>query len=61
MVVQVFAVVLPRLAIDPSGRAPLEGVVRGSQTVRGVHVMEERRKPLLPIPLCHVPYPLERR
>src|SRR6266545_668878 len=47
---QALAVVPPRLAVDPRRRVSLQRVVRGAQVLDVVHVVQERREPLLPVP-----------
>jgi hypothetical protein len=60
MLFQPFAVVLPRLAIDPGGGVPLQPVVRRPQLLDVVHVVQECREPLLPVLLRCLTHPLER-
>src|SRR6266545_4304139 len=47
---QALAVVPPRLAVDPRRRVSLQRVVRGAQVLDVIHVVQERREPLLPVP-----------
>src|SRR6266571_2511239 len=54
------SVMPPRLAIDPRGRGPLQGAVRGPQMIDVVDVMQERREPHLLVPLSNSTYPLQR-
>src|SRR6058998_1024573 len=57
---QALAVVPPRLAVDARCRVSLQRVVRGAQPLDVVHVVQERREPLLPVPLGCLTHPLER-
>jgi hypothetical protein len=59
-VLQRLPVVLPRLAVDARGRVSLQRVVRGAQGLDVVHVVQERREPLLPVPFGGLTYSLER-
>src|SRR5207245_4387320 len=54
------SVMPPRLAIDPRGRGPLQGEVRGPQMIDVVDVVQERREPHLLVPLSNSTYPLQR-
>src|SRR5438094_7747943 len=60
MLFQCLAVVLPRLPVDARRRVSLQRVVRGAQPLDVVHVVQERREPLLPVPLGCLTHPLER-
>src|SRR5437773_1349312 len=60
MLFQCLAVVLPRLPVDARRRVSLQRVVRGAQPLDVVHVVQERREPLLPVPPCCLTHPLER-
>src|SRR2546425_4456773 len=57
---QALAVVPPRLAVDPRRRVSLQRVVRGAQVLDVVHVMQERREPLLPVPFGCLTHSVER-
>src|SRR6266545_1673579 len=56
---QGLAVVLPRLAVDPRRRVSLQRVVRGAQGLHVVHVMQECREPLSPVPFGCLTHPVE--
>src|SRR5437867_539620 len=56
---QGLAIVLPRLAVDPRRRVSLQRVVRGAQVLDVVHVVQERREPLFPIPFGCLTHPVE--
>src|SRR6266446_170713 len=58
--VQALAVVPPRLALDPRRRVSLQRVVRGAQVLDVVHVVQERREPLLAVPFGCLTHSLER-
>src|SRR2546426_599388 len=57
---QALAVVPPRLAVDPRRRVSLQRVVRGAQVLDVVHVVQERREPLLPVPFGCLTHSVER-
>ena len=57
---QLFAVVLPRLAVDPCRRLSLEREVGLPQPLDGAHVVQERGESQLLVFPCCSSYPLER-
>src|SRR5213593_3965108 len=60
MLLQPFAVLPPRLAVDARRRVSLQRVVRGAQPLDVVYVGPERCEPLFPVPLSCLTHPLER-
>src|SRR5438046_2095886 len=54
------AVSLPRRPAEARRRVSLQRLVRGAQPLDVVHVVQERREPLLPVPPCCLTHPLER-
>jgi hypothetical protein len=53
-------VVPPRLAVHTRRGFLLETGVRRPQAIQVVDMVQERREPLLPVPCCCLPYPLQR-
>jgi len=60
MVSELLAVVLPRLPINSWRGLSLQCVVGPAQPLDGVHMVQERSEPQLPLPPCGVSYPVER-
>ena len=57
---QVLSVVPPGLAVDACGSLPLDREVGRAQSIDVVYMVQKRGKPLFPILLRYLPYPLER-
>src|SRR5271157_1857995 len=60
VLLQLLAVVPPRLAVDARCGVPLQCEVRLAQTIDVVDVMQERGEALLPVLPGYLPYPRER-
>src|SRR5262245_59018754 len=60
IVSELLAVVLPRFPIDSRGSLSLQCVVGTAQPLDGVHMVQERGEPQLPILPCGLSYSLER-